>query len=231
MDNKQYNFQAAEGRLNITYFTDPLCCWSWVFEPVWQQLKNDLAPILNYRYCMGGMIPSWSNYNDDLNSISKPIQMGPIWLQAKHMSGTFINDRLWFSDPPASSYPACAAVKCAALQGRGAAEAYLYMLREAALVAGKNIAKKEVLLDLARKLSTAQPAMFDAMLFEQQITSDQVVENFRKDLNEVAARGITRFPSLHISLEGRKKSVMLTGNRPYDAIMGTIETLCEMKEI
>lgn len=214
-------------RLNITYFTDPLCCWSWVFEPVWQQLRDDLAPVLTYRYCMGGMLPSWDKYHDTLNAVTRPIQMGPVWLHAKHMSGIYINDRLWFSDPPASSYPACVAVKSAGMQSAVAEERYLYKLREAALVKGKNIAKKEVLLKAACELAEELPTSFSYDIFSKQLTSTEASNQFKSDLERVRLCGISRFPSLLIRVEGKEQSVILTGNRPYDAVMATVEALVE----
>lgn len=221
------NLIENEDRLNIIYFTDPLCCWSWVFEPVWKQLRETLAPVLNYRYCMGGMLPSWGEYHDTLNAVTRPIQMGPVWLHAKYMSGTYINDRLWFTDPPASSYPACVAVKSAGMQSAVAEEQYLYKLREAALVKGKNIAKKEVLLEVARELQDALPAAFNYDLFLNQLRSTEVSDKFKNDLEQVRLCGISRFPSLLIRVEGKEQSVILTGSRPYDAVMATIETLVE----
>lgn len=214
-------------RLNITYFTDPLCCWSWVFEPAWKQLRETLAPVLDYQYCMGGMLSSWNEYHDTINAVTRPIQMGPVWLHAKYVSGTYINDRLWFTDPPASSYPACVAVKSAGMQSAVAEEGYLYKLREAALVKGKNIARKEVLLEVARELQQELKTAFDYDLFLKQLTSTEASDQFKSDLEQVRLYGISRFPSLLIRLKGKKQSVILTGNRPYNAIMETIETLVE----
>jgi len=212
-------------RLNITYFTDPLCCWSWVFEPVWKRLRDTLAPVMSYRYCMGGMLSSWQEYHDTINAVTRPIQMGPVWLHAKYVSGTYINDRLWFTDPPASSYPACVAVKSAGMQSAVAEERYLYKLREEALVHSKNIAKKQVLLDAARELQDELGSSFNYDLFLQQLTSIAASNQFKNDLDQVRSYGISRFPSLLIRIEGKKQSVVLTGNRPYEAIMATITSL------
>src|SRR5690606_17166903 len=101
-----------------------------------------------WRYRMGGLLPSWNNFNDPMNDVSRPIQMGPIWADVKHRSGMPINNMVWINDPPDSSYPACIAVKCASLQSPDAAEAYLRKTREAVMVDGKNISKQNVLLDI-----------------------------------------------------------------------------------
>jgi predicted DsbA family dithiol-disulfide isomerase len=222
MENQQ---EVKKASLNIVYYTDPLCCWSWTFEPVIAQLKKEFADILNIRYCMSGMLADWKNYHDALNAVSRPVQMGPVWLQAKQMAGIYLNDRIWFTDPPASSYPACAAVKCAALQSAVAEELYLYKVREAVMTKEKNIAKREVLLALAQDLATEYPDVFDAVLFEQQLNDERVVTAFKSDLQETQYRNITRFPTLLISSADKKKSVLLTGNRPYEAVKACIEQL------
>jgi hypothetical protein len=70
------------------------------------------------------MIADWESSSDPLNSVSRPLQMGPIWREARHLSGAPLDDRIWALDPPASSYPACLAVKAAELQSAAAADLY-----------------------------------------------------------------------------------------------------------
>jgi protein-disulfide isomerase-like protein with CxxC motif len=107
--------------LEIVYYTDPLCCWSWAFEPHWRRLRAEFGAALDCRYRMAGMIADWGSYSDPLNSVSRPLQMGPIWREAQHLAGVAVDDRIWALDPPASSYPACLAVKAAELQSADAA--------------------------------------------------------------------------------------------------------------
>ena len=227
----QSSGNSVPGQLSIKYFTDPLCCWSWAFEPILRELKNEMGNTLSIQYYMCGLISSWDNYNDTLNSVSKPIQMGPIWLQAKQMSGTYINDRIWFTDPPASSYPACTAVKCAAMQSEKAEELYLYKLREAVMVHGKNIAKRNILLEIATTLSNEHPGLLDIHLFEQDLISDKVIHAFRNDMQEADYRGITRFPTLLINAPGKKEHLMMVGNRPYKALRASIQSVLDKQAI
>src|SRR5688572_2904993 len=131
-------------RIDITYYTDPLCCWSWALEPQWRKLLYEFNGLISWRYCMTGMIPSWDQYNDAMHSVSRPIQMGPVWMHASQLSGMPMNSRIWMENPPASSYPACIAFKCAEMQSEGAGDRYLRLLREAIMLDGKNIAKPEV---------------------------------------------------------------------------------------
>ncbi len=107
------DIQQKADQVEITYYTDPLCCYSWAFEPQWRRLRYEFEGRISWQYIMGGLLPGWNNYNDELNSVSRPVQMGPVWMQASHISGMPMPNRIWLEDPPASSYPACIAVKCA----------------------------------------------------------------------------------------------------------------------
>ena len=213
-----------EGLLDIVYYTDPLCCWSWAFEPIWERFLQEFAGKVQWRYCMGGMLPAWRNYTDTLHAISKPIQMGPVWLEAKQVTGAFIDDKIWFRDPPASSYPACVAVKSAAQQSEKAASAYLKAIRKAVMNNGQNIAKKEVLVAVANQLALEDPS-FNAALFERQLSDPLVIAAFKKDLEETATRQVQRFPSLLISYTNAGRKLLLTGYRPYEALVKSVETL------
>lgn len=211
-------------RLSIVYYTDPLCCWSWCMEPHWQRLKASLGDYVNIRYCMGGMIESWNSYNDDLNSISRPVQMGPLWMQAAHTTGKPINNHIWVKDPPESSYLACIAVKCAEMQSKQAGEAYLYKLREAVMMQERNIAKQSVLRQIAQELAGELPQLLDADRLAKDLTGDKGKVAFTKDLQEVRYKSINRFPTLLVQKEG-KGGIIITGYRPFDVLIDLLVTL------
>lgn len=204
-------------------YTDPLCCWSWAFEPVLRQLKMAYGDALHIRYCMGGMLSSWQGYHDPVLSVTRPVQMGPIWMQARQMTGAVIDDTIWFRDPPGSSYPACVAVKTVALQAPLLEERYLCLLWEAVMVQGKNIAKREVLLELAATLAAECPEVFSAEEFASQLGCKATVDAFKADLQEVSYRRIQRFPSLLLTSGKTGQGLLLTGNRPFEAVAKSIE--------
>jgi putative protein-disulfide isomerase len=64
-------------RIEIEYFTDPLCCWSWAFELHWRRFINEYQHLFTWKYRMGGLIRDWKSYSDPLNDITRPAQMGP----------------------------------------------------------------------------------------------------------------------------------------------------------
>src|SRR5215203_2358567 len=101
---------SAIARLQITYYTDPLCCWSWGMEPAIRRLRYEYAEVIGWRFCMGGLLPDWKRFSDPVNHVSRPAQMGPVWMHAMQITGMEMKTTMWHTSPPSSSYPACTAV-------------------------------------------------------------------------------------------------------------------------
>ncbi|WP_298708963.1 DsbA family protein [Chitinophaga sp.] len=207
--------------LRLTYFTDPLCCWSWALEPVWQQVRETWQGQLQWRYVMGGLIKDWSSYRDTMQAVSRPVQMGPVWLEAKYASGQPFNEKIWITDPPASSWPACLAVKCAGMQGKE--EEMLFALRYAVMAGGRNIARKEVLI------SVAEGAGLDMDQFRKDLVSPVASAALQADMNEAQLKGIHRYPTFILAMDGRP-GVLFTGYRPAEAWHSIIKDYLEGQE-
>jgi len=205
------------GRVKIVFYTDPLCCWSWAFQPHWQRFTEAFNDRISYTYCMAGMIPDWNKYNDPFTAVSRPAQMGPIWMEARHLTGAEINDMVWAENPPSSSYPACIAVKTAALQGFEASEIYLRAVSKAVMVNAQDISQKDVLLEIARAASLDRPKAFDSDRFAEEYNSNASRDAFRDDLRQVSYHKIGRFPTLTFTRGG--KGLIMTGYRPYEALV------------
>jgi len=214
----------GEAALEAVYYTDPLCCWSWAFEPHWRRLRAELGSALVWRCRMAGMILDWGSYSDPLNAVSRPLQMGPIWREAQEVTGAPVDDRIWALDPPASSYPACLAVKAAERQSAAAGDLYLWRLRAAVMTQRRNIARREVLLELADEVAAAAPSLLDAERLRRDLDDGAVREALREDIKEARYRCIGRFPTLtlrHHSGTG----VVLVGYRPYEALRSALTQL------
>ncbi|AEV96420.1 disulfide bond formation protein DsbA [Niastella koreensis] len=206
--------------LDIVYFTDPLCCWSWAMKPQLARLRADWKGTIRWRYCMGGLLPSWNQFTDSVNSINRPAQMGPIWMQAAQLTDVPIPHSIWIKDPPASSYPACIAVKCAMLQSPALGELYLHFIQEAIMIHRLNIAKYEVLQQVAEQV-TAAASCFDVSRFLDDMNNGNGLEAFRKDIQEVKYRTINRFPTLLIRRTAQVP-LLITGYKPAGVLMSII---------
>ncbi|MDT0643773.1 DsbA family protein [Zunongwangia sp. F363] len=205
----------------IEYYTDPLCCWSWGMEPQLRKLRYLLKGRLHYRYVMGGLLHDWQHFEDPMNNISRPAQMGPLWMEAKHTTGQHIDETVWLHNPVDTSYLACMAVKAAGMQSAVAGEAMLRELREAVMINKQNIGEKEVIFDTAGKLQ--EKNILDLQLFNKAMHSNEAADLFRKDLETLKIKGITRFPTLLISYG--KRTVQITGFRPFDVLLDAFKAL------
>lgn len=208
--------------LTLTAYTDPLCVWSWAAQGPWRRLRYEFGDQLAWRNVMAGMIPSWKQFDDPLNAVSRPAQLGPLWMQARHMIGMPVEERIWVEDAPGSSYPACIAVKAAEMQEPPAGEAYLRRVREAVMLERRNIARREVLLRLADEL--AEQGQLDLERFQRDLDAPTTQDAFRADLTDVRYRDLGRFPAL-IMRRAEGAALLLVGYRPYEALCAALAHL------
>ncbi len=202
--------------VEIVYYTDPMCCWSYVMEEAFHDFLQHMGPSVEARYCMGGLIPSWKQYHDPVSLVSKPIQMGPVWMEASVISGIKLADTIWYHDPPASSYLSCMAVKAAGFQSKEAEVKMLHHLRNALMKEGINIAKESAILRVG--MAVSKEIEFDMERFEEDLHSDACITSFRKDLDEVSLMNISRFPSILIHWNDGRRS-MLSGYRKKEELL------------
>lgn len=206
----------------ISYFTDPLCAWSWAFEVEWNKLKDLFGDHLHITYHMGGLIPDWRTFSDSVNAVTRPLQMGPVWMHVAELTNVKLNHIIWMRDPPSSSYPACIAFKCAEHQSRQAAELYLGLLREAVMLFGQNISKTDILLKLAEN-PILEVVGFNKTKFKKDLFSGKGLESFRRDLALIQTNRITRFPALVIRRKN-KSSLLVSGYKKMDEILDIIQS-------
>lgn len=204
--------------IELIFYTDPLCCWSWAMQPQWKKFLGQLrGHNVSVTYKMAGLLPSWKHFNDSLNSIRTPAQMGPEWMHAGKVSGTVINGRIWITDPPASSFPACIAVKCAELQAVPIGGHFLNLLREAVMVKGKNIAKGDILLEIASTLEDEYPE-FDFKQFRNDLFGERGKKAFEKDVKEWKYLNASRLPAILFKSQN-KGSMLLCGYQSYESLV------------
>lgn len=206
--------------IDITYYTDPLCCWSWAMEPHWSRLQGEFASDLRITYKMAGLLPSWGNFNDTLNDIRRPIHMGPEWMYAGEATGVQINSPIWLKDPPTSSFPSCIAVKSVELQDRSLTGVYLKLLREAIMLRDLNIARTSVLYSLAAELSRLHEN-FNLFMFREDLLGSRGRDAFRLDWQETQYKGIKRLPTLVFRRPGHKPK-MLQGYQTFEALRDAV---------
>jgi len=151
--------------IELVYVTDPACPASWAAEPVLRSLDAGVR----VRHVMAGRARQ-----------TAPLEELAAWLDAAAESAMPCDARLWLQDPPASTYPACLAVKAAAEQGLDGP--YLRRAREGFAVERRRLDRPDALVELARDV----PGM-DLDRFRIDLQSNAIVEAFGADLD--VARG------------------------------------------
>lgn len=159
------------GMIDVIYFTDPLCPWSWATEPALRRLEAEFGEQLRLRYVMVGMARE-VDADHELSEL----------LDAIEESGMPADPRVWISGTPRSSHPACLAVKAAAEQGLDGP--YLRRLRLGVMTRRERLDNAEALLAAAREVGG-----MDVARFEIDLHSNAIVEAFGSDRELADAAG------------------------------------------
>src|SRR5919106_4225924 len=147
--------------IEVRYYTDPACIWSWGGEPKLRRLMWEFGGELRFTWVMGGLARSYGPaYRDEEGRIgSGPDCFADLmahWLDVAAETRMPCDPRLWTQSRITSTYPVCMAVKAAAEQGAEAASAYLRRAREGIVVERKRLDHTEALV------AEAGPAGLDA---------------------------------------------------------------------
>jgi putative protein-disulfide isomerase len=170
--------------VEVRYFTDPACSWSWGTEPKLRRLMWEFGDGLRFTWVMGGLAREYGpDYRDDEGGIgSGPDCFADLmahWIDVAAETGMPIDARLWSKNPIVSTYPACQAVKAAAEQGADAAYRYLRLLREGLMTGRKKLDHTEALVGEAALAALAVER------FRIDLASNAITEAFAADLDEV----------------------------------------------
>jgi predicted DsbA family dithiol-disulfide isomerase len=157
--------------VEVRFYTDPACPWSWAAEPALRRLMWEFEGELEFVWVMGGLARSYEGA-DHLELISQ-------WLDDTAEGGMPSDPRIWTENPLESSYPACQAVEAAAEQGWEAGYRYLRRLREGIMFERRKLDHAEALI------AATGPARIDRERFELDLRSHAITEAFGADLEEV----------------------------------------------
>ena len=170
--------------VEIRFYTDPVCTWSWGAEPALRRLLWQFEGQLSFVWVMGGLARRYgSDYTDEEGAIGEgPDCFADLiahWLDVAAATEMPLDPRIWRENPLSSSYPACQAVTAAREQGWEAGYRYLRRLREGICIERRRLDHMEALV------AEAGPAGLDRERFEIDLASNASIEAFAADLDEV----------------------------------------------
>ena len=192
--------------LKILYFTDPICSTCWLIQPILRKLKLEYDDYLDVDYRMGGLLPSWKDYNKGL--IKEPSDAAKHWEDVSSFYKIPLDGDVWIEDPLDSSYPPSIAFKAAQLQNKDKAILFLRRIKEMVFLEKKNITKRKFIENAALSCG------LDSALLLKDIQT-KAIDLFKEDLELAQAYGITSFPTLFFSKDSSKR-ITLKGVQSYE---------------
>ena len=201
--------------IKILYFTDPVCSSCWVIQPILRKLKLEYDDYLDIEYHMGGLLPSWQNY--DKGIIKTPNDAAKHWEDVSEQHNIPLDGDIWIEDPLNSSFPPSIAFKAAQLQNNDKAVFFLRRIKEMVFIEKKNITKWEYIEQAA-----LTSGLDSALLLKNIKCSARKL--FEEDLELAKSYDISTFPTLLFS-NGTGPQIKLKGLHQYEKFENTIHQL------
>jgi 2-polyprenyl-6-methoxyphenol hydroxylase-like FAD-dependent oxidoreductase/predicted DsbA family dithiol-disulfide isomerase len=206
--------------IQVLYFTDPICSTCWVIQPVLRKLELEYGDQINIKYCMGGLLPSWQEYNKPKKKklISTVSEAAKHWDEVCAFYEMPGDGTIWNEDPMTSSYPPSIAFKAAQMQNADKAILFLRSIKEKVFLEKKNIIKWKHL----------ENAAFDTGLDSARLLKDfegKAPALFEEDLKLAQRLGITGFPTLIFYTSDFDNQHVIKGYQSYDAFEEIIKQL------
>lgn len=192
--------------IQVLYFTDPVCSTCWIIQPLLRKLHLEYGKYLDIKYCMGGLLPSWENYNR--GQIRQPSDAARHWEDVCRKHEMPLDGDVWYEDPLPSSFPPSIAFKAAQMQDTDKAIVFLRRIKEMLFLEKKNIIKWEYL----------ERAAFETGLDSARLKRDfegRAQDLFRADLELASDLDVRVFPTLIFS-NGKDQISRLAGYHPYE---------------
>lgn len=206
-ENTLLKSQLSNSRVKLLYFTDPICSACWAIEPQLKKLKLEYGRFFTIEYRMGGLLPSWENYNG--GGIQQPADVAHHWDEISDYYQMPIDGNVWLEDPLSSSFPPSIAFKAAEMQNKEAAAKFLRIMREMLFLEKKNIAKWENISIAAQK------AGLNTETLKHDYDND-AKRLFEEDLEFSHQSGVRGFPTI-VFLNEDGQQVVVYGVKPYEA--------------
>jgi predicted DsbA family dithiol-disulfide isomerase len=211
----------AQKPLQVLIYQDVLCAWCFIAESRLEPLRREFGDAVRwevrpYPLRIQEALPTRKEIDDWVKEIERA---------RKEPEGAKLSDELWTAgDPPLSSVTALAALEAAKLQGDGMRLSLARSLQRAALEQGVNVARPDVVFEMASAIGLNMNRFTAA--YESEETRKLIIEE-----HHVAAdRGVKGVPTLVIG--GKWMVSGLREAHEYrEHIVGCLEKLEEAKSV
>ena len=171
----------------LYYFHDPMCSWCWGFEPVWQEVRENLPDDLALEYIVGGLAPD----NDQPMQEEMQLKLQHTWQRIQDsIPGTRFNFEFWTDcQPRRSTYPSCRAVLAAKNLAPEKEQAMISAIQYAYYLQATNPSDVDVLLQCAITIGLEKES------FVTQLQSKEVEQQLLENIARYKQYSSAGFPS------------------------------------
>ncbi len=193
--------------IELLEFQDPYCTWCWGTEPILRKIKEVYGDQVKILFKAGGLVEDL----DEEITTQWLEQVPQHWLDASERHGMPVDVQVWqdLQGEFHSTYPANIAYKAAQMQDPELADRFLRRMREAASAERRFIHKREVQVELAKKVG------LDSEKFINALENSSAEQAFYEDLEEFRASGSKAYPTFIIT-NRQGKRVLLSGYRSFE---------------
>jgi predicted DsbA family dithiol-disulfide isomerase len=199
-------------KVEILYFTDPVCSTSWLVQPQLRKLALEYGDYFELKYYMGGLLPNWDNYNPF--GIEKQSDAASYWQALSEEHQMQIYSDVWLNSPLSSSFPPSIALKAAQLQNKIKAYHFHKRIKELLFVESKNITEISLLLNTAEEVGLDTKKLTDDI-------GEIAFVKFNEDLNRASDLNISVLPTFILSNELGEK-IRIEGYQDFEIMENAI---------
>ena len=199
-------------KIKLIYFTDPVCSTCWLIEPYLHRLIQDYKDQLILEIKMGGLLPSWDEFQSPDENVSKENFLASLINYQAREFGADMDGDIWIENPVQSSFPASIAYHAAKIQDPDKAIKFLRSIREMLFIEKKDISAEHNII------SAVIRSGLNVEQFLADIKNGEAEKAFQADLLEREQWNVKRFPTLIFMNEAGEfivdKEALATINEP-----------------
>ena len=204
----------------ITTFTDPMMGLSYECEPVYDKLSAYFNGKIIFKYVMSGLVRDVSDFmlpGENISQYNK--RLAGIYKSEESIGNLPMNMTNFhlFDENHRSSYPLNIAYKAAQLADPGKADLYLFKLRRATILEGRQTTLDEELISIAREVG------INEKIFCENYHNGNANKAFQEDLNFAKSLGIHYLPCCLIQCGSNSK--LVNGLIGFDNFLAVIKIL------
>ena len=212
------NTALPEKVLDVQWFTDPLCSWSFAAEKAIGEFRSQMEKSIIFHH---RMLPLYQSLETFLSAhqMKSPSEFATKVQKASRATGVEMTTAPWErgivpKDGHFLSKWTLAAISIDPLKG----DKYLHQLRRAFFVEGRDLTKTEFLKDLGERVG------LDPVMLEKLSSSENILEQLHADIRKGSVEGVSVRPTLVMVNSGGDR-VFIGGLRDANLFVHAAEVL------